>query len=94
MNAALKKKIAASALVAAVLAGGVWVSRGKNWSVSWRVPSYRQMGPASAPVALVLFSDFQCPSCAKAHARIKGFMEQHKGRLFLVYRHFPLEGHK
>jgi protein-disulfide isomerase len=94
MTPTAKKKFGAALAVVAALAATVFVSRENNWSVSWRVPSYRQMGPASARVALVVYSDFQCPSCAKAQGRIKSFMQKHEGKLFLVYRHFPLENHK
>ena len=48
------------------------------------------VGPASAPVTVVEFGDFECPSCRQAHPAVQ-FMLQHFGeRVRFVFRHFPL----
>ena len=47
-------------------------------------------GPASAPVTLIEYGDFECPSCVQAHAALK-VMQPHFGRkLRFVFRHYPL----
>ena len=48
------------------------------------------LGPADAPVTLVEYADFECPSCAQAYPAVK-IMLQHFGRqVRFVFRHFPL----
>jgi protein-disulfide isomerase len=50
-------------------------------------------GPASAPVTIVEFSDFQCPYCAKAEDTLQRIMKDYDGKVRLVYRDFPLPMH-
>lgn len=47
-------------------------------------------GPASAPVVLVEFSDFQCPYCRSFSSTLKQVMEKYDGQVRLVFRQFPL----
>lgn len=48
------------------------------------------MGPANAPITIVLFSDFQCPYCAKAQQTLDQLDAQFPGKIRRVYRAFPL----
>lgn len=48
------------------------------------------LGPASAPVTLVEYGDFECPHCGAAFPIIKQIQQALDGRLRFVYRHFPL----
>ncbi len=50
-------------------------------------------GPQSAPVTIVEFSDFECPYCGRAEPTIRRVLEEYKGKVRLVYRDFPLDGH-
>jgi len=50
-------------------------------------------GAASQELVLLMFSDFQCPYCQKAHATVKAFMAKHRDRVTLVYKHLPLAVH-
>jgi protein-disulfide isomerase len=50
-------------------------------------------GPATAPVQIIEFSDFQCPFCQRAHPTIQQVLDKYGDRVQLVYRHFPLPGH-
>ncbi len=47
-------------------------------------------GPATAPVTLVEYGDYQCPHCGRAHSRVKALQERFGDRLRLVFRNFPL----
>jgi protein-disulfide isomerase len=48
------------------------------------------VGPASAPVTLVEYADFQCGHCARAHPLIQGVRRYMGDALRFVFRHFPL----
>jgi protein-disulfide isomerase len=51
-------------------------------------------GSATAPVTLVEFTDFQCPSCAQAQPVLERLTAEYGDRLRLVVRDFPLEMHE
>ena len=48
------------------------------------------LGPTSAPVTIVEFSDFQCPYCRQAQDTLKRLMAAYEGKIKLVFRDFPL----
>ncbi len=48
------------------------------------------LGPVSAPVLLVLFSDFQCPYCKGYSATIKEVLKEYGDKVRLVFRQLPL----
>ena len=47
-------------------------------------------GPASAPVTIVEFSDFQCPYCARVTSTLKQVEEKYGDKIRVVFRDFPL----
>ncbi|MDY6806834.1 MAG: DsbA family protein [Cyanobacteriota bacterium] len=47
-------------------------------------------GAKNGEVVLLEFSDFQCPFCAKAQTNLKKFMDAHKGKVTLAFKHLPL----
>ncbi len=51
-------------------------------------------GPASAPVTLVVFSDFECPYCAANQAALARARATFGDSLRVVFRHFPLGFHR
>ena len=54
------------------------------------------LGNPNAPVAIVEFSDFQCPFCQRFHALILPLIKQEyidTGKAKLIFRHAPLESH-
>ena len=48
-------------------------------------------GPATAPVTVIMFSDFQCPSCSATHPLLKAAIAAFPGKVRLIVRNFPLE---
>jgi protein-disulfide isomerase len=50
-------------------------------------------GPASAPIELVEFSDFQCPFCYRAHPIVKQVLSTYGNKVRFVYRNYPLPNH-
>jgi protein-disulfide isomerase len=50
-------------------------------------PAY---GPAGAPVEIIMYSDFQCPFCAKVTATIERLKHAYDGKIRIVFRDFPL----
>jgi protein-disulfide isomerase len=47
-------------------------------------------GPADAPVTLVEYGDYECPSCGGAYPIVKGLQRRLGSRLRFVFRNFPL----
>jgi hypothetical protein len=48
------------------------------------------LGPATAPVTLIEYGDFECPYCGRAKDAIRDVRERYGDRLRFVFRHFPL----
>lgn len=51
---------------------------------------YRR-GADNAPVTLVVFSDFQCPSCRQLAKYLDTLLERFDGKLRVVFRNYPLD---
>jgi len=51
-------------------------------------------GNPAAPVTMVEFTDYQCPSCGVAQSTLEKLMAEYGDRLRLVVRDFPLEQHE
>ncbi|MFM9905950.1 MAG: DsbA family protein [Pyrinomonadaceae bacterium] len=48
-------------------------------------------GPATAPVTVVMFSDFQCSACSATHPILKEAMAPYADKIRFVVRDYPLE---
>jgi protein-disulfide isomerase len=68
-------------LVAASAPGGV-------------MSSAKSRGTADAPLKIVEFTDFQCPSCATASRIIGHTLQKDGDKIFFQLRYFPLTMHK
>jgi protein-disulfide isomerase len=51
------------------------------------------MGRADAPVTVVAFTDYQCPSCAAMHPQFERLVKEYADKVRLVTRDFPLSQH-
>jgi protein-disulfide isomerase len=58
-----------------------------------QAPLLPARGEASAPVVLLLFSDFQCPYCARVEPILKSVREQFPTDVQVVFKHNPLPIH-
>lgn len=56
-------------------------------------PSLHTRGPRNAPVMLVIYGDFQCPSCGLVSKEIDELQKQYEGKVRIVFHEFPLEMH-
>ena len=50
-------------------------------------------GDANAKITLIEYSDFECPFCSRHAPTIDKILENYKGKVRLVFRHFPLSFH-
>jgi protein-disulfide isomerase len=48
-------------------------------------------GSSDAPITVVEYGDYQCPSCGDAYLRIKQLQKQLGHKVRFVYRNFPLK---
>jgi protein-disulfide isomerase len=52
------------------------------------------MGPASAPVTIVEFADFECPFCARAFGTLETMVHStYKDKIRVIYKNYPLNSH-
>ena len=51
-------------------------------------------GPADAPLAVIEYSDFQCPFCAQYATWLTTLRQRYGDRVRFVFRFYPLAGHK
>ena len=49
------------------------------------------LGSEHAPLTIVEYGDFECPSCKQAAPAVKLLLQRFVGRIRVIYRHFPLE---
>jgi len=51
-------------------------------------------GVTRAPVTMVLFSDFECPYCARLEDTLRTLEEKRRGEIKIAFRHRPLPFHQ
>lgn len=52
-----------------------------------------RVGPSDAPLAIVLFTDFECPSCRVLASQLRVLQAEFPGGVQVITRHYPGEGH-
>lgn len=52
------------------------------------------LGPATAPITIVEFSDFQCPFCKRVIPTVKELLKKYDGKVRLAFRQHPLPMHQ
>ena len=64
----------------------------ENTKLSLPVSEFRDhiQGPATAPVTLVEYGDYECPYCAQAYLITKEIQERLGDKLRFVFRNFPV----
>ena len=50
-------------------------------------------GPATAPVTIVIFADFQCPYCSRGASAVEEARKRHPNDVRVVYKDYPLGFH-
>lgn len=51
-------------------------------------------GPEDAPVSIVVFSDFQCPYCARIGGILESVIEKFPKKAKMVYKYYPIPNHR
>ncbi len=51
-------------------------------------------GPATAPISLVEFSDFECPFCAETAPVVRQLLAAYPTQVRFAFKHYPLPMHK
>ncbi len=52
------------------------------------------LGPKTAPVTIVEFSDFECSFCRTVQPTLKQVLQDYGDKIRFVFRNLPLEGHR
>jgi protein-disulfide isomerase len=85
------KRIETAALAPAPAAAGAPDDQGGKFDV--KVGDAPVKGPASAPVTVVAWSDFQCPFCSRAVPTVRQIEDAYKGKVRIAFKQFPLPFH-
>jgi predicted DsbA family dithiol-disulfide isomerase len=71
-------------LVESKTPGGLWLVD---------LAAAHRLGPANAPVQIVVYSDFQCPFCRQLAPVLERLHDRFPKETMIVYRHYPLDAH-
>ncbi|HEY1074823.1 MAG TPA: thioredoxin domain-containing protein [Patescibacteria group bacterium] len=47
-------------------------------------------GPENAPITIIEYTDFQCPSCKQLYPTLETLLKEYDGKIRFIHRHFPL----
>jgi protein-disulfide isomerase len=59
----------------------------------FEVDESHRLGPADAPVTVVVFSDYECPFCVQTAPMLEAAQDHFGDRVALVHKHYPLTFH-
>ncbi len=82
-----------SAVVIFVFTGGTGVQQ-KGMLIRPADAGDHSKGNAQSPVTVVVYSDFQCPTCADFNKAMQRIEADYDSRVRFVHRHFPLPQHQ
>ncbi|RJO65839.1 MAG: thioredoxin [Myxococcales bacterium] len=51
-------------------------------------------GPNSAPITIIIFSEFQCPFCSRVKPTVEQLVKDYPDKVRVVFKHNPLPFHK
>jgi protein-disulfide isomerase len=85
------KRIETAALAPAAAPAGAPDDQGGKFDV--KVGDAPVKGPASAPITVVAWSDFQCPFCSRAVPTVRQVEDAYKGKVRIAFKQFPLPFH-
>lgn len=51
------------------------------------------MGPKTAKITIVEYSDFECPYCARGYQTVKEVMQAYPNEVKVLFKHLPLDFH-
>jgi protein-disulfide isomerase len=90
-DAVAEAKDALSNLQVAAARGGKGVDPNKRYTVETK--GSPAMGPETAAVTIVEFSDFQCPFCGRVGPTLKRIRKEYGDQVRIVFKHQPLDFH-
>lgn len=68
------------------------ISLAMRFEIDSEASPYR--GPNGAPVIITIYSEFQCPYCARLVPLLGQVMEKYPGKVALQFKNFPLRNHR
>lgn len=86
----MNRKIMTAAGLIALASGLALYLRGSDRFPTTPPPEFRALGPQLAPVKVVEFSDFACPSCATAWESLESMARKYPKFLKVEFKHYPL----
>lgn len=86
----LLRHVAVGLLLMALPIVTAQVIKQTQWGPILASPINRQLGHPGAKVAIVEYSDFQCPSCAHMQPTVHEFARRYEGKIRIAYKYFPL----
>lgn len=65
-----------------------------NLGLCCRLLQWARWGTADAPVQVIEFADFQCPSCARFESTVRATRDKYPTQVAFTLVHFPLPSHE
>ncbi len=76
-------------VVGAIFSLGVDLRKNALRTIS--LANHPRLGPSTAPVTIVEYSDLQCPTCARMHDFIENdIAKKYSGKVQVIFKEFPL----